>query len=63
MPFPAADWPTASLPAGVDQAAIDDDVAAALGPADAGGRVQSVVVIHGGQLVYERYHPATDPTR
>ena len=61
VPFPAADWPTASLPTGVDQAAIDADVAAALGPADAGGRVQSVVVIHGGQLVYERYHPRDGP--
>ncbi len=61
VPFPGADWPTGSLPAGVDQAAIDAAVATALGPANAGGRVQSVVVIHGGQLVYERYHPRDGP--
>jgi CubicO group peptidase (beta-lactamase class C family) len=61
VPFPAADWPTAPLPAGVDQAAIDGAVATALGPANAGGRVQSVVVVHGGQLVYERYHPRDGP--
>jgi CubicO group peptidase (beta-lactamase class C family) len=61
VPFPAADWPTGPLPGGVDQAAIDDAVATAMGPANAGGRVQSVVVIHGGQLVYERYHPRDGP--
>ena len=38
VPFPAADWPTAPLPAGVDQAAIDAAVDAAFGAADAGGR-------------------------
>jgi CubicO group peptidase (beta-lactamase class C family) len=61
VPYPGADWPTGALPAGVDRAAIDDAVAAAMGPANAGGRVQSVVVIHGGRLVYERYHPRDGP--
>ena len=61
VPFPAADWPAGPLPAGVDQAAIDAAVATAFGPANAGGRVQSVVVVHGGQLVYERYHPRDGP--
>jgi len=59
--FPGADWPTAALPAGVDQAAVDAAVDAAMGPPDASSGVRSVVVVHGGAIVYERYHPSVGP--
>jgi CubicO group peptidase (beta-lactamase class C family) len=61
VPFPTTEWPTGPLPAGVDRAAIDAAVDAAFGAADAGGRVRSVVVVQGGRLVYERYHPKDGP--
>ena len=63
VPFPAADWPTASLPAGVDQAAIDDDVAAALGPADAGGRCSRSSSSTAASSCTSATTPAMDPTR
>ena len=50
-----------AAPAGVDQAVVDGAVAAALGAPDAGSGVRSVVVMQGGAIVYERYHPSVGP--
>jgi CubicO group peptidase (beta-lactamase class C family) len=61
VPFPTSDWPTAPLPAGVDQAAIDAAVDVAFGAPDNQARVRSVVVVQGGSIVYERYHPLDGP--
>jgi CubicO group peptidase (beta-lactamase class C family) len=61
VPFPAADWPTAALPAGVDAGDLDAAVDTAFGPADAGSGVRSVVVVHDGAIVFERYHPSVGP--
>ncbi len=58
--FPRAEWSTAELPAGADQAALDAAVDAAFGAPDATARVQSIVVVQGGEIVYERYHPLDD---
>jgi len=53
VPWPTHGWPTGPLPAGVNRAAVraaaDDMVGT--------GRGDSVVVIHGGRLVYEQYAP------
>ncbi len=57
---PGAEWSTADLPAGADQAALDAAVDAAFGAPDATARVQSIVVVEGGEIVYERYHPLDD---
>lgn len=59
--FPTAEWPTGDLAPTVDRAAIDAAVDAGFGPADADGRVQSIVVVQGGRIVYERYHPLDGP--
>jgi CubicO group peptidase (beta-lactamase class C family) len=45
------------LPAGVDRAVIDAAVDAAFGAPDNEARVRSVVIVQGGRIVYERYHP------
>ncbi len=58
--FPRAEWSTAELPAAADQAALDAAVDAAFGAPDATARVQSIVVVQGGEIVYERYHPLDD---
>ncbi|MGI9030072.1 MAG: serine hydrolase domain-containing protein [Ilumatobacteraceae bacterium] len=63
VPFPTDEWATGPLPAGVDQAVIDDAVEVAFGAPDATGRVQSVVVVEGGRIVYERYHPLDGPAK
>lgn len=55
--FPGADWATGELPAGVDRAAIDASVDTAFGAPDAAARVRSIVIVQGGRIVYERYHP------
>jgi len=57
VPFPAADWPEGDLPDGVDAEVLDTAVGTAFGAADDETRVASIVVISGGELVYERYHP------
>ncbi len=60
VPFPTTDWPTGALPAGVDQAASMPPST----PRSARrrrGRVRSVVVVQGGKIVYERYHPLDGP--
>ena len=62
VPFPDGDWPTAPLPAGVDRAAIDAAVDTAMGPPEATSGVRSVVVVQGGAIVYERYHPSVGPS-
>jgi CubicO group peptidase (beta-lactamase class C family) len=59
--YPAADWPVGELPASVDRAAIDAAVDTAFGAADAAARVRSIVVVNGGRIVYERYHPLDGP--
>lgn len=59
--FPTTQWPTGELPAGVDRAAVDASVDAAFGAPGASGRLRSVVVVHGGQIVYERYHQLDGP--
>jgi CubicO group peptidase (beta-lactamase class C family) len=61
VPYPAAAWPVGELPASVDRAAIDAAVDTAFGAADASSRVRSIVVVNGGRIVYERYHPLDGP--
>ncbi len=58
--YPGAEWSTADLPAGADRAALDAAVDVAFRAPDAGARVQSIVVVGGGEIVYERYHPLDD---
>ena len=53
VPWPTHGWPTGPLPAGVDPAKVGAAADALVGP----GRADSVVVIHGGRLVYEQYAP------
>ena len=55
--FPGVEWATAPFPAEVDRAAVDAAVDRAFGEADATARVRSIVVVRGGAIVYERYHP------
>jgi CubicO group peptidase (beta-lactamase class C family) len=61
VPFPAEEWPTGELPASVDRGALDAAVDAAFGAPDADARVQSIVIVDGGRIVYERYHPLDGP--
>jgi CubicO group peptidase (beta-lactamase class C family) len=57
VPYPTLEWPVGDLPDGVDSAALDSAVAAAFGADDADARVRSLLVVKGGEIVYERYHP------
>ncbi len=61
--FPTTEWAVGDLPAGVDKAAIDAAVDRAFGAPDAEGRVQSIVIVEGGRIVYERYHPLDGPDK
>ena len=61
VPFPTVEWAEGSLPADVDQATIDTAVDTAFGEPDADARVRSIVVVQGGAIVYERYHPLDGP--
>jgi CubicO group peptidase (beta-lactamase class C family) len=61
VPFPTTEWPIGELPARVDRESIDRAVDVAFGADDAASRVQSIVVVHGGRIVYERYHPLDGP--
>ncbi|MGH8177033.1 MAG: serine hydrolase domain-containing protein [Steroidobacter sp.] len=61
-PWPTVEWPTATLPTGVDadafRAAMDD----AFEKKTAGlGETREVVIIQGGRLVYEQYAPGYQP--
>ena len=59
--FPGADWEQGELPAEVDRVALDAAVDVAFGAPDAAGRVRSIVIVQGGRIVYERYHPLDGP--
>jgi len=61
VPYPTLEWPVGELPDGVDQRALDAAVATAFGADDAEARVRSLVVVKGGEIVYERYHPLDTP--
>ena len=61
VPFPTEEWPVGELPPGVPADTLDAAVATAFGAPDAQARVRSLVVVHGGEIVYERYHPLDDP--
>ncbi len=52
--WPTHGWPTGALPAGVDKAAVEAAGAQMVGP----NKGDSVVVIHSGRLVYEKYADA-----
>lgn len=55
-PWPTQDWATADLPQGIDAEVIDTATEAAFN--DGGtDRLRGVVVVHGGEMVYERYSP------
>jgi CubicO group peptidase (beta-lactamase class C family) len=58
VPFPDGEWPTAPVPAHVDQARLEAAVGAAFAP---GSGVRSLVVVHGGAIVYERYDAESGP--
>lgn len=58
--FPDDEWEIGELPAD-DQAALDAAVEVAFGAADATSRVRSIVVVQGGEITYERYHPLDGP--
>lgn len=56
VPFPTESWPEGEWPAGVDRDVVD--AAVDLSFADGGEpRVRAVVIVHGGEVVYERYSP------
>jgi CubicO group peptidase (beta-lactamase class C family) len=56
VPFPTDEWPEGEWPAGVDRTAVDRAVDTSF--ADGGSpRVRAVLVVHGGEIVYERYSP------
>ncbi|WP_436794225.1 serine hydrolase domain-containing protein [Actinospongicola halichondriae] len=56
VPWPTEEWTYGDLPAGVDGSAIDEATDTAFNDG-AGERVRAVVIVHGGQIVYERYSP------
>jgi CubicO group peptidase (beta-lactamase class C family) len=58
---PTREWPVGELPPRIDRAVLDRAVDGAFGAADATSRVQSIVVVQGGRIVYERYHPLDSP--
>jgi CubicO group peptidase (beta-lactamase class C family) len=56
VPFPTEDWPEGGWPGGVERTPVDRAVKIAF--ADGGSpRMRAVVVVHGGEIVYERYSP------
>lgn len=55
--YPGVDWETAPFPADLDQAALDAAVDLAFGAPDNAARVRSILAVHEGRIVYERYHP------
>lgn len=63
VPFPTQEWSFGEPPPDVDRAAIDAAVDQAFGAPEAESRVQSIVIVHGGHIVYERYHPLDGPDK
>ena len=61
VPYPDAEWPVGTLPPEVSLLALDAATEQAFEPSDSEQGVRSIVVIRGGQLVYERYHPLDGP--
>jgi CubicO group peptidase (beta-lactamase class C family) len=61
VPYPTTEWPVGELPDGIDRGVLDTAVATAFGADDAEARVRSLVVVKGGEIVYERYHPLDTP--
>lgn len=54
--WPTSAWPTAALPRDLDRAAFDLAITEAFaGPHERLGETRAVVIVQGGQLVYERY--------
>ncbi len=60
--FPDDEWAIGELPAGTDRAVLDAAVEIAFGAPDSLARVRSIVVVHGGKIAYERYHPLDSVT-
>jgi CubicO group peptidase (beta-lactamase class C family) len=56
VPFPTDDWPEGEWPAGVDRTAVDRAVDTSFADGRS-PRVRAVLVVHGGEIVYERYSP------
>ena len=54
---PGQEWAIGELPDGVDELVLDDAVDVAFGAAESPSRVRSIVLVRGGEIVYERYHP------
>jgi CubicO group peptidase (beta-lactamase class C family) len=61
VPFPTEEWPTGEFPPSVDRSSVDAAVDAAFGAPDATSRVQAIVAVQGGRIVYGRYHPLDGP--
>jgi CubicO group peptidase (beta-lactamase class C family) len=61
VPFPTVAWTVGDLPAGVDRGALDAAVDDAFGAPDNPKRARSILVVVGGEIVYERYHPLDPP--
>lgn len=54
--WPTDEWVVGDLPADLDRSALDAATDTAFGAPDAQARVRSIIVVHGGEIVYERYH-------
>ena len=63
VPFPTDEWPEGELPEGADVAALDAaaETAFSTGDDEGNGEVSSIVVVQGGEIVYEAYNPAFGP--
>lgn len=59
--WPTVEWEIGEPSAVLDVAAIDAAVDTAFVRDDEPASVRSVVVVHGGRIVYERYHPLSSP--
>jgi CubicO group peptidase (beta-lactamase class C family) len=55
LPWPDDDWPTGSVPDGVDVSALVDEM---IDDPSRFGKTYAVVVVHQGRVVFERYHGA-----
>jgi CubicO group peptidase (beta-lactamase class C family) len=61
VPWPTESWPVGDPPEGFDAATVDAAVEAAFGADDNEARLRSIVAVHRGAIVYERYHPLETP--